>query len=154
MMSESAEHQKLQALRRKAYEVIEVHYAHLKQVIISDETLEQTKAAMKKFNTNKRIRAAGFQFNPGLQRWLHIARDRILVWERNHPKPKPEPKPKPKTKPKKPKSTKPKKEPEKEPDKEPESKPEEGAVEPQAGEETVETTAEPETETEEEPKPQ
>lgn len=139
-----SEHQKLQEKRRKDYETIKVPYAHLKQVITGDETLEQTKVALEKFKTNKKLKAAALRFNPNLQRWLNVARDRIIRWERDHPKPEPEPEPKP----------------EKEPEKEPESKPKseeetpEEAAQP-IGEETdtVEKVVEPEAE-EKEPKPE
>lgn len=104
-----SEHQKRQEKRREDYETIKVHYTHLKQVIINDETLEQTKKALEKFKTNKKMKAAGLRFNPALQRWLNIAEGRIARWKKGHPELEP---PKSESKPKK----KPKKEPEKEPD--------------------------------------
>jgi len=107
-----SEHQKRQEARRKDYEIIKDDYAHLKQVIVNDETLAQTKAALEKFKTNKKLEATGIRFNPALPRWLNVARDRIIRWERDHPEPEPEPEPKPKLKSKK--------EPEKTPEPEPE----------------------------------
>lgn len=134
-----SEHQKRQEARRKDYEMIEVTYRHLKQAIVGDETLEQTKAALEEFKTNEELKAAGLRFNPALKRWLNVARDRIIRWERDNP---PEPEPKPKTEPK-PKGDK---EPEKKPDKEPETKSEK---EPETVEEKPEE--EPKDETEETP---
>lgn len=88
-----SEHQKLQERRKKEYEKIKAPYAHLRQAIINDETLEQTKKALKKFETDKKLRATALQFNPRLVEWMNLAEDRIKRWERGHPKPDPEPEP-------------------------------------------------------------
>lgn len=143
-MSKLTEHQKLQEARRKDFEMIEVSYRYLKQVIVGDETLEQTKAALEEFKTNKELKAAGLRFNPNLARWLNVARDRIIRWERDHPEPESEPEPK----------TEPKPKGDKEPEKEPESAkvelPEEADDTKASDEPPVEVPAEPEAD--EEPK--
>lgn len=153
-----SEHQKLQEKRKEDYETIKVHYTHLRQVIVNDETLEQTKKALKKFKTNKKLKAAGLRFNPTLQRWLTVAEGRIARWERDHPELETEPDSGPEH------ETEPESDPEKETEKEPEPKSEEtpesepkgDTTSADADEETDDTTVEPETEEkpEEEPKPQ
>ncbi|MHA1286240.1 MAG: hypothetical protein ACTSPB_02430 [Candidatus Thorarchaeota archaeon] len=86
-----SEHQKRQEARRKDYELIKEIYAHLKQVIIDDETYEQTKKSLQKFKTSKKLRDAGVRFNPGLQRIMNLAQHRIARWERDHPAPEKKP---------------------------------------------------------------